>query len=549
MTPRPSTRTVRLQQSDGPGAAGTPQRGPLRWRARRNRNSTVPWWLPVLALGAATVVLLPLLYLVVRATQYPLDEFLDTVFSARSARLATTSLALTAVVTTVAVVIGVGLAFLVTRTTIPFRRSLAVVAALPLAIPSYVAAFGWQATSALVNPGSSFEGFAATSAVIASVTYPYVYLPAVAALRNVDPAQEEAARALGRGPVNTFFAVTVRQATPAIVSGGLLCSLYVIADFGAPSILRLDTFTRVIYASFSMGFDRLGGIALSSILLVLTMVVLFIEGRIKRTSTRYAKLGGGATSTPPRLPLGRWQGPSVMTAWAIVVVSLGVPGIALGYWSIRGVSTPGSVTEVVTAFMGSLGIASLAALATTLLAVPLGLYIARRPTVLARVLERAAYLAHSLPGVVIGLSIVLLGISLLPGLYQTTPLLILAYCTLMLPLALGPTVAATLNAPPELEEAAKALGSSSGLTYLRVTLPLIAPGIGAGALMVMLTVIKELPATLMLRPTGFDTLATRLWTYTSNESFAAAAPFAVLLVLLASIPTGMMINRLLKEIR
>ena len=85
--------------------------------------------------------------------------------------------------------------------------------------------------------------------------------------------------------------------------------------------------------------------------------------------------------------------------------------------------------------------------------------------------------------------------------------------------------------------------------YLRVTLPLMAPGVGAGALLVMLTVIKELPATLMLRPTGFDTLATRLWTYTSNESFAAAAPFAVLLVLLACVPTGMMVHRLLKEVR
>lgn len=522
---------------------------PRRRRRRRAWESVVPWWLGLLACVATSVALLPLLYLVVRAVEYPLGDFLSTVFSARSARLAGTSLALTAIVTSLSVVIGVGLAVLVTRTRIPLRRTLAVFAALPLAVPSYVAAFGWQAMSALVNPGVPFEGFLAAAVVITSVTYPYVYLPAVAALVSVDPAQEEVARSLGRGPVNTFFAVTARQATPAIASGSLLCAIYVIADFGAPSILRVDTFTRAIFTSFSMGFDRLGGIALSSVLLVLTVLVLFVEGRIRRTSTRYARIGSGVSAPPERLELGRGKAPALTAAWALVVTSLGVPGIALTYWAYRGVSTPGSLQEVASAFGGSVFVAVLGAAATTVLAVPLALYIARRPTYLARALERTAYLAHSLPGVVIGLSLVLLGIAVVPGLYQTTPLLILAYCTLMLPLALGPAVAAALNAPPELEDAAKVLGRSALGAYLRVTLPLMAPGVGAGALLVMLTVIKELPATLMLRPTGFDTLATRLWTYTSNESFAAAAPFAVLLVLLACIPTGMMVHRLLKEVR
>lgn len=527
-----------------PSAVTTAARVPA---PKASRHSFVPPWLVILALTATLFALVPLFYLVVRAAEYPTDAFLGTVFSERSGRLAGTSLALAAAVTGICVVVGVGLAFLVTRSNIPGRRLLAVAAALPLAVPSYVAAFGWQSMSLLVNPGTAFDGFLAATVVMSSVTYPYVYLPAVAALRSIDPSQEEAARSLGSGPVATFFRVTARQATPAIASGALLCAIYVIADFGAPSILRVDTFTRAIFTSFSMGFDYIGAIALSSVLLVLTVTVLIAEGRVRRTGTRYARLVNGGGGRPLRLDLGPWRIPAAGLGWLCALISLGVPMAALAVWSYRGVSTPGTLTAVATALGNSLWASGAAAVVTTLVALPLALLLARRPTFLARSLERLAYLAHSLPGVVVGLSVVMMGIAVLPGLYQTMWLLVLAYCTLLLPLALGPAVAAALNAPPELEDVSRSLGKTPVISYLRVTLPVMAPGIVSGFLMVLLTAIKELPATLMLRPTGFDTLATRLWTHTSNQSYAAAAPFALLLVLLAAIPAWMMISRLLKE--
>ncbi len=294
--------------------------------------------------------------------------------------------------------------------------------------------------------------------------------------------------------MQTFFSVTVRQATPAISAGSLLCAIYVIADFGAPSILRVDTFTRAIFTSFSMGFDRLSGIALSSVLLVLTMLVLVVEGRIRRRSTRYAKLGGGASGSPVRLNLGVWEIPALLLAWGTLVISLGVPAGALAYWSYRGSRLRGhwqksqrfrritmgcssgrsrhhGIGAALGALSGSQAIVDGQNAGTLCLPGSLPAGGRHRP-----VHGHAGHLG--LP-------------CLLPDHSPTDS----AYCTLMLPLALGPALAAALNSPPELEEAAQALGKSSVDAYLRVTLPVIAPGIGAGALMVMLTVIKELPAT------------------------------------------------------
>jgi iron(III) transport system permease protein len=142
-----------------------------------------------------------------------------------------------------------------------------------------------------------------------------------------------------------------------------------------------------------------------------------------------------------------------------------------------------------------------------------------------------------LPGLVIGLSLVFLGINVVYPLYQTVWLLAFAYAALFLPLAVAAVAAAMGQAPPVLEEVARSLGRR-GLHVLRtVTLPLAAPGLGAGAALVFLTCMKELPATLLLRPTGMDTLATELWTETSVAAYAAAAPFAALIVLISAAPT------------
>ena len=504
----------------------------------------------MLAAGAAAAVaiaVIPLIYLIARTAEYSPAVLLDQLGTPRIARLASTSLSLVAVATSLCLVIGVSLAVLVTRTRLPGRKALAVAAALPLAIPSYVAAFGWSSLAELVDPLGSFEGFGAAVFVITMVSYPYVYLPVCAALLGLDPAQEDAARSLGLPPVKVFVRITARQILPATASGALLCALYVLADFGAVSILRVDTFTRAIFTSFNLGFDRLGAVSLSSILLAMTVVVLLAEGRFRRTKTLYSKLGPGTRRPAGLIELGPFAGPASTFAWILVAIAVGGPLSALALWSAQGVSRPGSLAELSMAFMGSVSAAGAGALFTTLLAIPLGFLIAGSRSRVARLMERLVYLAHSLPGIVVGLSVVYLGINLASGLYQTQWLLTLAYATLFLPLAVGPIVAAAALTPPQVEEAALSLGKTPLSVFFRVSLPLALPGVASGALMVLLTSVKELPATLMLRPTGFETLATRLWTYTSVESYAAAAPYAALLVILAIAPTWILVARVFKE--
>jgi iron(III) transport system permease protein len=201
------------------------------------------------------------------------------------------------------------------------------------------------------------------------------------------------------------------------------------------------------------------------------------------------------------------------------------------------VSRPGSLTEIATAAGNSLAVSLSGALLTMVLALPVGLLTARAPGPLATLLDRLTYVAHALPGVVIGLSLVFFGINVAYPLYQSVWLLALAYATLFLPLAVGAVAGAAAQSPPALEEVARSLGRGPARVFRSVTLPLTLPGIAAGAALVFLTCMKELPATLLLRPTGMDTLATELWTHTSTASYAAAAPYAALLVGLAAVPT------------
>ncbi|MEV8511525.1 iron ABC transporter permease [Dactylosporangium sp. NPDC051484] len=486
--------------------------------------------------AAVGVALLPLAYLAVRTGEAGWSRIADEVFTSRVAVLAWRSLALAAVVTTACVVVGVGVAFLTVRTDLPGRGVFGVLAALPLAVPTYVAGFAWVSTV------DGFEGFWPAALVLTLCSYPYVLLPVTAALAGADPAQEEVARSLGRGPWRTFTSVTLHQVRPAVTAGGLLVALYVLSDFGAVSIVRLDTFTRAIFTAFNLGFDRTGALVLSNVLVVLTALLIAGELATRARGARYTRSSGaGRPATRLRLRAARW--PAMLALCGVAALALGVPAASLVRWLAAGVSRPGPWSEVAVAAGNSLLVSLAGAALTMLLALPVGLLTARAPGPIATLLDRLTYATHALPGVVIGLSLVFFGINVAYSLYQTVWLLALAYAALFLPLAVGAVAGAAVQSPPSLEEAARSLGRGPFTVLRTVTLPLTLPGIGAGAALVFLTCVKELPATLLLRPTGMDTLATELWTHTSAAAYAAAAPYAALLVAVAAVPTWLLATR------
>ena len=515
----------------GPPPVPAP-RGAGRGRRRLPLVFTAP------AVLAAGIALLPVAYLVVRALGRGPGYALDLLARPRTVALLGRSLLLAAVVTAASSVIGISLAWLLTRTGVPGRRGWAVLAALPLAVPTYVAATMWLS----VLPG--VHGFPGAALVLTLCCYPYVYLPVAAALRGTDPALEEVARSLGRGPVATFLGVTLRQARPAAAAGALLVALYVLSDFGAVYLLRYDTFTRAIYSSYKSSFDRTPAAVLGLLLVALTVAIVLAESR-SRGRAAQARVGGGAPRALRPVALGGWTVPALAWLALVAAAAVGLPLAVLGYWLVRGSSAGLDVPALTRAAAATVGVSALGALVTTVLAVPVGILAARYASPgggfpgsrRARVLEQAAYAGHALPGLVVALSLVFFAVRYAPALYQRTPLLVLAYAVLFLPAAVGAVRASVALSPPRLEEVARSLGRPPLAVLREVTLPLAAPGVAAGAALVFLTCMKELPATLLLRPTGMDTLATELWSATDVGRYAAAAPYAALLVLVAAVPT------------
>jgi iron(III) transport system permease protein len=490
----------------------------------------------------AALGVLPIAYLALLAASS--QDALDLVLRDRTIGVLLRTLALAVTVTSASVVIGIPIAWLTTRSDLPGRRAWTILSLLPLVVPSYVggyavvAAFGPRgALQSLLEPLGvarlpELYGFPGAALTLTLFSFPYVVLSVRGALLRLDPAYEEVSRSLGRGPWRSFFTVTLLQLRPAITGGALLVALYSLADFGAVSLLQFDSFTRAIYVQYRASFDPTLAAVLSLMLVACTAALLLAEGRL-RGRARYHRSGGGTARARRTVELGRWRWPAVAFCAAVVGIALGVPVVTIGFWLARGLSSGELGASVWGPALNSVVASALAAALAVLASVPVAVLAVRHGGIVGSLVERATYAGFALPGIVIGLALVFVGARYLPALYQTLPLLLLAYLVRFVPEAVGATRASLLQVSPRLEEAARTLGRSPGAVLRQVTLPIIRPGLVAGGALVFLTAMKELPTTIMLAPTGFDTLAVRIWSTTSEGFFARAAPPALLMILVA----------------
>lgn len=498
------------------------------------------------ASAVAVVSLLPVAYLLIR-------EGLD---PARLARLLATpstgelvrNTALLALSVTLAcVVVGVGLAVLVTCTDLPARRVWMVLFTLPLGVPAFVATYTWVAAGYEWAPHSTLlYGLGGATLVLTLSLYPYVYLPTVAALRGLDATQEGVARALGRGPALAFIEVTLPQLRRAISGGALIVALHMLAEFGALELLRFRTLTTAIVQRATVLGSLDSARALSIVLTFAALILLAGDAWLFRHALAPVRVGGGVAQARAPWRLGRWAPLCLALGTVVVGVALGVPlyGMLRGFVTIASGSATIDAGALAAATATTIQYAVAAALLVTLAALPISLLMVRYPGRGVLAIERAAWVAHSLPGVVVALGLVFFAVRWLHPLYQTSALLVVGYAILYLPIAVGAQRVGLGQASLHFDQIARTLGRSPVATFLSVTLPLALPGIVAGIMLVVLNVGKELTMTLLLRPTGVHTLATKLWTTTNGEvlDFTAAAPYAITMIVITAVPTSLLIR-------
>lgn len=511
---------------------------------RRHAGESSPSvWLLGAGFGAAGLVLVPIIITIFNACAGGWGMAARLLWRPLVGELLVNSCLLVVVVCTLCAVIGTVLAWLIERTNLPGRRIWALLAVVPLTIPAFVSSYTWLSIS------PAFATFGGAVLVVTASYYPFVYLPVAASLRGMDPALEETAQALGLNFWQVLWRVILPQLKPALLGGSLLVALNSLVEFGAFALLRYRTFTTTIYGNYRAGFSGAEPALLAMVLLVLCIICLNAELLLRGENRQYGRLANGVRRSPLRYNLRHLK--ILILSFPVILgtITIFIPLTTILFWismpSDSAATVAGaSIFGVLTTSWSSISLGIEAALLSIILALPLGFLSVRYPSLLSSGLERCAYLAQGLPGIVVALAFISFTVHHLFALYQSRALLIIAYSILFLPLALVNVRSALLQVQLRLEDAARSLGQGNFATLWRVTLPLAAPGLGAAACMVFISVVTELTTTLLMAPIGTWTLATELWADTSTMAFAAAAPYAAAMVIVSMAASWLLAGKL-----
>lgn len=524
-------------------------------------------WYPI-TFAVAALVLLPISVLLLSWAEID-REIWSHLWETQMMRLLGNTLVLVAGVGIGVTVLGVSLAWLTSLCEFPGRRWLDWALMLPFAVPAYVLAFVFVGLLDFSGPvqtllrewfGSGLRLLRVRSTggvitVLVLVFYPYVYLLARTAFLAQGRGLMEAARVLGLSPLAAFWRVALPMARPAIGAGLALAIMETLADFGTVSVFNFDTFTTAVYKTWYGFYSLSSATQLASLLLLFVMLVLLGE--------RYSRGRSGAPNERPRgaalYRLHGWKA-FAASAWCLLVFACAfvIPVLQLVVW----VWQKGRF-DLDERYWGlilhSLYLGGFAALLTV--AVALLLAFARRlsPTAAVRSAVGIANLGYALPGSVLAVAIMLafswldnhaviplssaLGGAGKPLLLGSLGALLVAYLIRFMAVAYNPLEGALARIRPSLPEASRSLGVGGAGLFFRVYLPLLLPGALSAALLVFVDVLKEMPATLLMRPFGWDTLAVRVFEMTSEGEWARAALPALTLVLVGLFPVIGLIRR------
>ena len=478
--------------------------------------------------AVAALALIPFIYLFIRASQKPVGEIAQLLIRPKTLEVLATTSALVLCVVFTTVVMGVLMATGLHFVRLPFRRLLIIPTVLPLAIPSYVFTYTWIALI------PEFSGFLSAAFILSITTLPYVILATLAGLRSVDTSQIEVARSLGLTLPQTFRRVVFPQVKGHVSAGALLAALYTISDFGAVSLLNVETLTVTIQNMYKASYDRSAAAVISFVLIAFSTIVVLADERVKRQtpdsnivkvySTKNTLVNSALLRVAVIATVGLYAINAVIIPFYVLVSRFFGNQVAIDW------------ADLLSASISTISVAALGALIALVVSAPLGIILSGGSSRVGRAAQRIITIGHGLPGVVVGLAVVSFG-SKLGALYQTTFLLAFAYALLFLAKSVASMNSSLSRVPTSVKDVASTLGMNQWNVIKKVVAPIAAPGIGLGTILVFLTAMKELPATLMLRPTGFETLATQIWSSASINRFNEAAPYALILVLIAALPT------------
>lgn len=519
------------------------------------RGLRLPSTLSGIAWVAILVVLAPLLGVALAAARGPWAGL-----SAQTLTAYATSSAILAVgVGVLASVLGVGSAWLVAQYRFPGRGAFSWLLVLPLAAPTFALAYGYADLLDVAGPLRTWlrQGFGVelpgtmrslpgAVIVLSLAFYPYVYLAVRDALLNRSSSAHEAARALGASPARVFWRVTLPMARPALAAGLALTLMETLADYGAVSFLSVQTLTTGVVRVWSVNGSPASA-ALLGLPLIGTAAALLILERWSRSHRAYGVHAGGWRAVPARSLTG-WRAVLASSACGLLLVVAFI--LPLGWLGWNGLqATPeGPRLAAAAGRVAALGVAG--ALVATALALALALVGRGRP-----LLTRLAGLGYATPGAVMAIGL-LVPAGLLwrampgPGWMFATGLVLLiyAYASRLMAAALEPIASALTRARPSMSDAARALGRTPFGAAWSVQVPLAGGGLLTAGLIVFIDVVKELPATLILRPFNFDTLAVLADAYARDERIGQAAWPALMIVAVAT-PACLWLTRRISRAR